>query len=147
MSETERKPIRLVSWEDVFIDIVLAWMGAKILDILWQKFKKRIKVVGETHLGRYLFVMFGETFLLFLVGWLIGVPSETKRITKPENMTESEFDDLLQRLLMLHKRYHEFVGKRPCRVCLIIFFYRDDLENRISTRSGRVSPQSPSFSI
>jgi hypothetical protein len=132
MSETKPQPTRLASWEDVFITIVLSWMGTKILDFLWKVFRTRIRFVGEAHVGRYLFVMFGEDALLFIFGWWIGVPYETRKITKPQDVTESEFDDRLLRFLLFHMRYHDYIGNRPCRVCPIIYFYRNDLEKYIA---------------
>ena len=110
----EPKPIRLASWEDAFIGLLLTWMGTKILDFLWGKVRTRVRFVGETHVGRYLFVMFGENLLFGMFGWLMGFD--------PKNTTESEFNDFLLRFVRLHKRYHDYIGNRPCRVCPTIAF-------------------------
>lgn len=131
MSETKSKPIRLVSWEDLFINILFSWIGKRILDFIWENARIRIKFVGETHILRYLFVMFGEDALLFIFGWLIGIPYEMKEISRPQDMTESEFRTLIQRFLILHMRYHEYMGNRPCRVCPVILFHEKVLKKYV----------------
>jgi hypothetical protein len=129
---SEIKPIRSISWKDPIINFALGYIGGKILDFLWKEFRTRIRFVGKTHMGRYLFFMFGDIYLSYMVGYLIGFPFKTEKITKPQDMTESEFNRKLLRLVMLHKRYHDYVGKKPCSVCPVIYFYRNDLEKHIA---------------
>jgi len=92
----------------------LGWK--KVLDFLWEKAKVRIRLEGRTHFGRYLFVMFGDQILLFMYGWLLS--SFAKARSKPQYMSECQ--ELLVRFQRLHIRYHQFIGRKPCRVCYAI---------------------------
>lgn len=90
----------------------------KILDFLWKKARLRLRIEGKTHIGRYLFVMFGETILQFMFGWLLGAP---------ENADISEYQESIKRFLRLHRRHHQFVGNKPCSLCYVIAYYSTPL--------------------
>jgi len=135
MSRMKSSFIRMVSWEDLFLSILLSWLGKKLLDYVWEKGKIRIRLEGETHLARYLFVMFGEDALLFVFGWLIGIPYQTQDVSRPQDVTDTEFHDSLLRFLILHRRYHDYVRNRSCRVCPVILFSKNSFKNTFSTQT------------
>jgi len=112
----------MVSLRDILIGGIISWFIKKLLDFLWEK-GKRVRFEGKTHIGHYLFVMFGERFLLFMFGWLLGTP---------EGVEETEIQDLVIRIVKLHRRFHQFVGNEPCSVCDVVACYRGLLEKMVS---------------
>jgi hypothetical protein len=115
MASAEDKPFRTLSWQDLAISIVSTWLGEKVLDFLLKKIRLKITLEGKSHFKRYLFVMFGNQLLMFIFGWLLGSPKDTE---------SSEFGESVDRFLKLHRRYHQFAGRRPCSACYAIYWNR-----------------------
>ena len=118
----EPKPIRMVSYED-FLLIVLSWIVHKLFNFIWERGKTRLKFEGKTHFTRYLFVMFGDWLLGLMFGWLLGTPEDTKT---------SEFQESVERFVKVHRRYHQFVGSKPCSACYYIYWNRMLFERFVS---------------
>ena len=122
MSEIRPRFIRMIPLRDIFL-IFFSWVVKQFLDFVWKKAKIRLRFEGRTHIGRYLFVMFGVDLLMFMFGWILYIPEDEQVI---------EYQELVRRLLKLHRRYHQFVGKKPCCVCLNIIFFGEHLEKYVS---------------
>jgi len=111
----------MISLRDIFL-IFFSWVVKKLLDFIWKKAKIRLKIEGRTHIGRYLFVMFGVDLLMFMFGWILYIPKDEEVI---------EYQESVRRLLKLHSRHHQFAGKKPCCVCLSTIFFREHLEKYV----------------
>lgn len=125
MSRDRLRPTRTISWQDEAIMILVRWIGNRLFDFFWGKIKTRLKFEGKTHFRHRIFVMFGNDLLMFILGWILYVPTE-------ENTTS--YREELSRFLKLHRRYHQLGGNRnrPCCVCLNINFFKPHFERYVS---------------
>lgn len=117
------KTIRMASWQDIVISIILTWIGKRILDFLWEKTVGKLKFEGQTRIRNRIFVMFGVDILMFLFNWHLYTPRE-------EDV--SEYRDLLRRFLRIHQRYHQLAGNQLCCVCLNVGLFQFHFRNYVS---------------
>ena len=124
MLKTKPRLIRMVSLSDILIGGILSWFIRKIFDFLWEKAKPRLELEGKTHIGRYLFVMFGAYLFNFMFGYMFYIPKDEEVVI--------EYQILVRRVLKLHRRYHQFVGNKPCSTCLLIVACKQHLDKYVS---------------
>lgn len=125
MSKVKSRPTRTFSWQDEAIKILMQFIGNRILEFLWEKIKARLKFEGKNSFRHRMFVMFGNNLLMFLLGWILYVPTE-------ENT--AEYREQLSRFLKFHRRYHQLGGNRDklCCICLNIDFFKPFFERYVS---------------
>jgi hypothetical protein len=119
------KRIRMASWQDEAIQILIQWIGRKILDFLWEKSKAKLKLEGRTRIRHRILVMFGVDILMIMFNLLLYIP-------RKEGV--SEYQDLLRTFLRLHVRYHQLVGNQLCCVCVNIGLFKPYFKHYVSER-------------